>query len=435
MLKFMCRSVDGCTSSSTGSSANYVYQTRPELAWNDIETNAFGTDEFMHWCSIVGCEPYLCLNMGTGTLDEALAWLEYCNGTKNTYYANLRHANGHEEPYKVKYWALGNEVWGPWQVLQDRPETYAEKAHQWAKALKMLDPNIELVLCGETGYSAWDNMVLQTALPKVDMHSIHIYTASEAHLPNVTAPLAAEHSICMTNSMIQLALVKHRLAGTIDAARKAPKICFDEWNVWSPARAPGEQGAEERYCLSDALALGVWLNVFIRQADKLGMCNLAQSVNVISPLMTTKDGIWRQTTWWPVWLFCNFMQGRQLGAHVECGAWDGPNEGEEGWQPELRWLENVTEGGIPWLDASATTDDSHVNLAVVNISPDQDIEVSLQGSAIAELRAKGYEVNGEGHDVLLDRDPKRVTMKEVAWQGLEKYCFPMHSLTLLRWKL
>jgi alpha-N-arabinofuranosidase len=89
---------------------------RPELAWEGIEPNTFGTDEFMAWCKQVGAAPYLCLNMGTGTLEDALAWLEYCNGDKNTYYANLRRKNGHEKPYNVKYWALGNEMWGPWYV-------------------------------------------------------------------------------------------------------------------------------------------------------------------------------------------------------------------------------------------------------------------------------------------------------------------------------
>ena len=88
---------------------------RPELAWLTTESNEFGTDEFMHWLEVlsdggVKCEPYIALNFGTGSLDEALAWLEYCNGTKDTYYANLRRKNGREKPYNVKYWALGNEV-------------------------------------------------------------------------------------------------------------------------------------------------------------------------------------------------------------------------------------------------------------------------------------------------------------------------------------
>ena len=394
----------------------------------------------MQWCKIVGCEPYLCFNFGTGTLDEALNWVEYCNGTKDTHYANLRRANGHPEPYNVKYWALGNEVWGPWQVLQDKAQSYADKAHQWAKALKLLDPNIELVLCGETGHSPWDNTVLQTAFPHIDMHSIHIYTAANGHLPNVTAPLAAEQSIKAASSLIDLALITHRLVGTVGPERKAPKICFDEWNVWSPARAPGEKGAEENYSLSDALAVGVWLNVFVRQADKLGMCNLAQNVNVISPLMTTKDGIRKQTTWWPLWLFSKYMRGVQLGVHLQCDVWQGPEmgtqEGEEGWQRELGWLENLYGqggAGVPWLDISAVlSEDSYVNLAAVNISAEEDIEVHIAGCDGSQS-VKVYVVNGDGKD-LLERGGESVHMKESTWDGKGKYKFPKHSLTLLRWK-
>lgn len=183
--------------------------TRPDLAWGYPDSNRFGTDEFMAWCDRLGVEPYLCLNFGTGTLDEALGWLEYCNGAGDTYYANMRRKNGHPAPYGVKYWALlGKEMWGPWQVGQMTQEDYAKRARQWGKALKLLDPRIELVLCGKEGATSWDYHVLKECLqpageaglgglqPRpVDMHSIHLYTASEEHYENVTAPLAAERAI------------------------------------------------------------------------------------------------------------------------------------------------------------------------------------------------------------------------------------------------
>ena len=106
---------------------------RPNLAWGGIETNHFGTDEFMRWCELADTEPFICLNMGTGTLDEALAWLEYCNSSADTQFALLRRSNGHQEPYKVKYWELGNETYGDWQVAQSTPQEYVNKAVQWAK--------------------------------------------------------------------------------------------------------------------------------------------------------------------------------------------------------------------------------------------------------------------------------------------------------------
>lgn len=259
---------------------------RPELAWLGTEPNEFGTDDFMQWLSVLSegkekrVEPYICLNMGTGTLDEALSWVEYCNGTKDTYYANLRRQNGHPEPYNVKYWALGNEIWGPWQVEQMTKEDYAKKAFQWAKALRLLDPNLCLILCGETGHSSWDHHVLKECVPLVDMHSIHIYTASKKHLPNVMAPLSAERAIQTAAALIDIARIENNVAPT-----KPPvKICFDEWNVWDPERAPGDKGAEEKYTLSDALGVAVWLNVFVRQSKYIGMANIAQVGCLLSPL-------------------------------------------------------------------------------------------------------------------------------------------------------
>ncbi|KAG6878359.1 hypothetical protein C0992_008255 [Termitomyces sp. T32_za158] len=164
---------------------------RPELAWLTEESNQFGTGTKFVWCRTLGTEPYICLNMGTGTLEDALAWVEYCNSSANTYWANLRRKNGHEEPYNVKYWSLGNifdslpstnahhqgltgnEVWGPWQVGQMESQDYAKKAFQWAKALKLLDPSIKLISCGETGFSDWDRVTLKKLAPVVDFHSIH----------------------------------------------------------------------------------------------------------------------------------------------------------------------------------------------------------------------------------------------------------------------
>ncbi|CRK49120.1 hypothetical protein BN1723_016999, partial [Verticillium longisporum] len=295
----------GIAESSWDGQGLYEFPQAQELAWHGIETNEFGTDEFLRWCEVVGTEPYLALNFGTGTLDEAMGWLEYCNSTADSHYANLRRQNGREEPYNVKYWALGNECWGPWQVEQMTKEDYAKKAWQWAKALKLLDPNVQLILCGMEGPTSWDAYVTKecinytmhalgdnSASCLIDMHSIHIYTASPEHLKNATAPRSAERAIEITASLIDLARIENKIPNNIPRQ----KICFDEWNVWDPVRAPGWLGAEEKYTLSDALAVAVWLNVFIRQAKYIGMATIAQSVNVISPLMTTKNGLLKQPT-------------------------------------------------------------------------------------------------------------------------------------------
>nr|KAK5441268.1 hypothetical protein LTR18_007112 [Exophiala xenobiotica] len=407
---------------------------RPELAWGNIESNQFGTDEFMAWCKAANAEPYLCLNFGTGTLDEAMAWLEYCNGTKDTYYANLRRKNGHAEPYNVKYWALGNEMWGDWQLNQMTQEAYAERAFQWAKALKLLDPSIQLILCGKEGPTSWDYTALKHNLrpaglsdlgeerfPLVDMHSIHIYTASEDHYENVTAPLAAERAIEVCSSLIDLAFVENKLP----SSQKRPTICFDEWNVWSPPRAPGSAGAEEVYTLSDALAVAVWLNVFVRKSKDVGMACIAQSVNVISPLMTNEKGIVKQTTWWPYELFCRFMKGHTIAAHVACDAYTGPTKPD--------WVRATKE--TPWLDVSATVDDEgYVTVCVVNMHLDSDLKTAFAGPAGAKVKV--YSITGSDPKVNNMAGKDEVVVKESEWDSGKdaEFVFPKCSVTMLRWK-
>ncbi|KAF2730978.1 glycoside hydrolase family 51 protein [Polyplosphaeria fusca] len=407
---------------------------RPELAWLGIESNKFGTDEFLKWCEIVGTEPYFCLNMGTGTLDEALAWVEYCNSDQDTYYANLRRKNGRDKPYNVKYWALGNEIWGPWQVAQDTAPSYAHKAYQWAKALKLLSPTISLILCGETGFSSWDFTVLKECLKPdmhalggdnsrslIDMHSIHLYTADSEHSANATAPRAAERAVQMATALIDLARIENGVPNSVPRQ----KICFDEWNVWSPARAPGEQGAEEKYTLSDALAVAVFLNGFVRQAKDVGMANIAQSVNVISPLMTTERGVVKQTTWWPLLLFSRYMRGSSVAVNVRCAEYEG--------RTNPAWLRGVME--TPFLDVSACLDEEGwLGLAVVNVHESRDFETELEGLGVDKGEVQVYKVSGAGVDVVNTEGEQNVGIEEAAWNGEGLFTFGRHSLTLLRWK-
>lgn len=134
---------------------------RMNLAWQAEESNRFGTDEFLRYCRLIEAEPYLCINMGTGTLDEAQAWVEYCNGAGDTYWANLRRQHGHPDPYQVRYWGLGNEMYGEWQIGALSADVYVQRAREFAKVMKWTDPTIKLVSCGQSGWNAWDRIVLE----------------------------------------------------------------------------------------------------------------------------------------------------------------------------------------------------------------------------------------------------------------------------------
>lgn len=314
-------------------------------------------------------------------------------------------------------------------------EDYAKKAYQWAKALKLTDPTITLILCGETGHSTWDHHVLKecvkydthslggsTTASLIDMHSIHIYTACATDpIKNALAPLSAERAIEICAGLIDLA----RIENGVPASVPRQTICFDEWNVWDPARAPGDKGAEERYNLSDALAVAVWLNVFVRQSKYVGMANIAQSVNVISPLMTHGEGLMKQTAWWPLLLFSKYMRGWVVGTHVACGAYEG--------ETEPAWIRAAVE--TPWLDVSATVgEDGMASLAVVNVSPDQDFEVDLSGIAPKHGGVERYLVTGSSWDVINTNDSQKVGIEETEWDGKGICVFPKMSLVMLRWQ-
>ena len=297
-------------------------------------------------------------------------------------------------------------------------------------ALKLLDPSIILILCGQDGTASWDYYTLKhcllpahsalstSSVPLIDMHSIHLYTCSNNHLPNVTAPLAAERAIEITSSLIDLA----RIENGVPPDQLRPTICFDEWNVWDPIRAEGSQGAEESYTLSDALAVSIWLNVFIRKSRDVGMACIAQSVNVISPLMTTKQGVVKQTTWWPLYLFSKFMRGQTVAAHVSCGTYEG--------ETAPKWLRGAVD--TPWLDVSAAVQDGFAHLAVVNIHEERGFETVVEG---VSGDVSVFTVTGSDVGVSNMSGVEEVVVKESGWDGKGLYVFPKHSLTLLRWKV
>ena len=263
-----------------------------------------------------------------------------------------------------------------------------------------------------------------TQPPLIDYVSIHTYTASENHNENVFAPLLAEKAIEATSAMVDVACVENK----VPAGQARPTICFDEWNVWDPKRAVGSRGAEERYTLSDALAVAVWLNVFVRQSEKVGMANIAQSVNVISPLMTTKDGVTRQTSWWVYELFCRFVKGKRVQFVVDCDEYSGPTK--------PAWLQDSQGTRMRWLEVSASVDEEagFCNLCVANLSEDQDFKTSLAGiSRGAEVEV--YTVNGQNvQDNNMDGEEK-VKLEESKWTAEESFNFRKHSFVLLRWKL
>lgn len=402
---------------------------RIELAWHAEESNRFGTDEFIAYCRMLDTEPYICVNMGSGTLDEAQAWVEYCNGTTNTYWANLRRQHGHEEPYGVKYWGLGNEMYGAWQIgALPNPEDYAKKAREYAKVMKWTDPSIQLVSCGSFGLDEWDRVVLEQLAPYIDFHSIHIYTGSENYYTHVLSPARAERAIRNCRALIDNVRYRQRIKHPIS-------LVYDEWNVWFRAM---DNGLEEQYTLADALVIASYLNVFVRQCRTVTMANLAQMVNVIAPVFTNQEGLFLQTIYHPLRLFAEHMHGIALDPLVECEQYILTEEEEQA-KGDAR-VADLSPFSLLDVSVTKSSDNAMLTLAVVNRDREHEQQVTIQlEDDVVCSSGMVYEVNA--HDPLVVNSferPENVTIQErpLAVQGKAfAYTFPAHSFTMLRLQL
>lgn len=281
---------------------------RTNLAWKEIEPNTFGTDEFMKFCEKAGTEPMMAVNMGTGTARDAADLTEYCNLSGGTYWSEKRKANGHEKPYDVKYWCVGNEMDGCWQMCAMPAEEYGRKANEAAKLMKFVDPSIKTVLCGSSSsksptFPVWDRKVLEQAYDNIDFLSLHTYY-TYADRADVSDFLASPADF---DRYIRTAKAT---CDYVKAAKKSGKdidFAVDEWNVWHTGSeydhtenwTVGKPCLENVYDYADALCVAGLLTVLVNNSDRVKVACLAQLVNVIAPILTSESGVLRQSTFYP----------------------------------------------------------------------------------------------------------------------------------------
>jgi alpha-N-arabinofuranosidase len=340
---------------------------RRDLAWFSIETNQFGTNEFIDFCRAIDTAPMLGVNMGTGTIQSAADLVEYCNAPTGTYYADLRASHGYKDPHNVKYWCVGNEMDGPWQIGALEMAEYGKKAREAAKMMKWHDPTIETILCGSSNdrmptYPEWDRVALEIAWDQVDYLSIHYYAGNRE---NDTASYLA--------SAVQFEEYVDTLDGTlryVKAKRRSKHdvyLSWDEWQVWykgDPTRGNWQEAphlAEESYNLEDALVVAQWLNVFLRKSQVLKIACVAQVVNIISWLQTRTDGLLKQTSFYPFLLVSNHARGYALDVLVKAPA-----------------VETKKFGDVPALDVSASYDAETGNGAIFIVNRSQTDTINAE---------------------------------------------------------
>ncbi len=353
-----------------------------ERAWNSIETNQFGTNEFVDWCRMVGSEPLLGMNFGTGTAEMAVAYVEYRNLDRGTKWSDLRRSHGYEKPHNVRYWCLGNEMDGPWQIGQMQSREYGRKARDAAQQMRVVDPTLQLIACGSSGtampqYLVWDREVLEECYDMVDGISLHAYYGNTAPLTGNSTARYLAMNLDMDRQIREVAAVCDYVQG-LRRSRKRLWLSFDEWNVWYRARSGDAVNGrrqfapkllEEVYNLEDALLVGGFVNTLLRNAERVRVGCIAQLVNVIAPLVTSDTGVLRQSTYFPYAWALRYARGRVLDLRVESEAY--PIRAA-GLQPDFARNEQV-----PFVDVVATLDSQNNQACVLMLNRDLDAEREL----------------------------------------------------------
>lgn len=371
---------------------------RLDLAWHSTETNRFGLSEYIAFLRKIGprAEPMMALNLGTRGVAEALELLEYANHPAGTALSDLRAAHGDKDPFGIRLWCLGNEMDGPWQTGHKTAEEYGRLAAETARAMRRLDPAVELVACGSSGQSMptfadWEATVLAETYDLVDHVSLHAYY--EPVDGDVDSFLASAVDM---ESFIENVVATCDHVGAKLKSKKRIDLSFDEWNVWYLSRwqerattfAPDDwpeapRLLEDNYSVTDAVVFGSLLIALLRHADRVTVACLAQLVNVIAPILTEPGGpAWRQTTFFPFAQASRYGRGRVLDVRVDSPTYTTRKYGE-----------------ADLLHATAVrADDGAVTVFAVNRGRTEalPLEVALSGLGLSMVVE---------HSALADADP------------------------------
>ncbi|WP_299956760.1 alpha-N-arabinofuranosidase [uncultured Modestobacter sp.] len=386
---------------------------RLDLAWHSVETNQVGLHEFARWNDKAGSELMLAVNLGTRGVQEALDLLEYSNVRSGSALSDQRAADGTPEPFGVRMWCLGNEMDGPWQLGHRSAEDYGKLASQTAKAMRQLDPSVQLVVCGSSNsamptFGAWERTVLEHTYADVDYISCHAYYAEKdgdlaGFLASAVDMDRFIESVVATADHVKAVL---RSEKTID-------ISFDEWNVWYQERFHSEDQItdieqwpyaprllEDVYSVADAVVVGSLLISLLKHADRVTSASLAQLVNVIAPIMTEPGGpAWRQTTFFPFALTSRLARGNALRVELACDTYRTSQHGD-----------------VPVVDAVATHDPEtgRTALFLVNRAIEGPVTVTVDAAALAGVQVLESHTLHDGDPYAANTlaEPSRITPAE-----------------------
>lgn len=362
-----------------------------DLAWRSLEPNTFGLNEFMSWASQADVEPMMAVNLGTRGIQAACNLLEYSNFPGGTRYSDLRIAHGVHQPHNIRMWCLGNEMDGPWQLGHKSATEYGRLAGETAKAMRQIDPSIELVVCGSSNermptFGAWEAEVLDHTYDTVDFISLHAYFDQTGD--DRTGFLASAHRM---DQFIEGVIATCDYVGAKKHSRRKLQLSFDEWNLLhegryigpeQPAWTQGPRMVEDDYTVEDAVVFGNLLMSLLRHSDRVTAASQAQLVNLMAPIRAEPDGTaWRQTIFYPFALTARHARGEVLRI-----------------EPKSPMLHSTTLGDVSAVDVTATYDADSGELTVfaVNRAENDHADLQLLLNAVACQTVSEHIVMGGG---------------------------------------
>ncbi len=373
---------------------------RKNPAWKGVEPNDVGIHEYMELMDILDAEAFIAVNTGLGTLEEVVTEVEYVNGPADSEWGRIRAENGHPEPYGVKWWAVGNEMYGSWQLGHMPLSEYVKKHNNIAEAMWKVDPDAQLIGVGSVG--EWSETMLSLAADHMNLISEHIYCRE---IDTVSA-----HVDQIANSIKRVADAHRKYRSEIEGlAEKNIRIAMDEWNYWYGDYIYGELGV--RYHHKDALGIAKGLHEYFRNSDLFFMANYAQTVNVIGCIKTTTTSAGFATTALPLILYRHHFESNPVRV----------------------------ENSIPLLDvAAAVSDDKDVlTVSMVN-SGDQPVtfELDVPGFSLPKEASawtihhedpEAYNVPGETPEVAIDESAYRMKKNRIE--------VPSYAILMLKFEL
>lgn len=361
-------------------------ETRPRRVnyfWGGVESNRFGTDEFLALCEALHAQPYLNINLGSESMLEALGWLEYCNFPGGTRYSDLRRSNGREEPWAVPIWGIGNESWGAWEASYSTPEVYATRFNQYARYFKRLDPTVQLVAVGHTDPD-WNERMLRHLDVRPDFLSVHMYGHSvldDDVVTNFERLMAAP---------LQCDLALQAVEQTLAAWHESPvPLALDEWNVRH--FRGGRLDRKSPRQVQDGLFVAAMFHMMCRHAASVKLASYVFMVNGHAPVRVTSGGIERSPLFDVFKTYQALLQAYVVPCTTDSPAFQVRAEDDRAGVPHGTNLSLKPPASLPCLDVIATRNASasKVTLAIINRSQHESVNLALTvtGLASAEVKA------------------------------------------------